>query len=102
LCVYDDWNNFADVQNYTTESPGFRYFSVHAEKSYLQAEFQQDDFLVFGSETKGLGQKFLERVHSSAYRIPIFEPGVRCLNLANAVSVIVYEGLRQTGFLSGR
>jgi tRNA (cytidine/uridine-2'-O-)-methyltransferase len=99
LCVYGDWNNFAYVQNYTTESPGFRYFSVHAEKSYLKAEFQQGDFLVFGSETKGLGQEFLERVRPSAYRIPIFERGVRSLNLANAVSIIVYEGLRQTGLL---
>ena len=34
-----------------------------------------------------------------AYRIPIFEPGVRSLNLSNAVSIVVYEALRQTGAL---
>ena len=36
-----------------------------------------------------------------AGRIPIFEPGVRSLNLANAVSIVVYEALRQTGALAG-
>jgi tRNA (cytidine/uridine-2'-O-)-methyltransferase len=102
LHVYHDWDEFVFVQNQTTDAPVFKYFSVHAEKTYLHAEFRPGDFLVFGSETKGLGREFLEPVRHSTYRIPIFERGVRSLNLANAVSIIVYEGLRQTGLLSDR
>jgi tRNA (cytidine/uridine-2'-O-)-methyltransferase len=101
LRVYQDWDEFAVIQQERTSSSNFKYFSTHAEKTHLQAEFRRDDFLVFGSETKGLGREFLESRRQSAYRIPIFERSVRSLNLANAVSIIVYEALRQTGLLSG-
>jgi tRNA (cytidine/uridine-2'-O-)-methyltransferase len=76
-----------------------RYFSARAKRSYVEAEYAPGDFLVFGSETRGLGEEFLRPRMDSAYRIPIFEPGVRSLNLANAVSIVVYEALRQTGQL---
>jgi tRNA (cytidine/uridine-2'-O-)-methyltransferase len=72
---------------------------VHAERSYHRAAYRGGDFLVFGSETKGLGTAFLEGRREYVYRIPLFEPGVRSLNLANAVSIALYEGLRQTGRL---
>ena len=101
LRVYQDWDEFAVIQQERTSSSNFKYFSTHAEKTHLQADFRRDNFLIFGSETKGLGRKFLESRRQSAYRIPIFERSVRSLNLANAVSIIVYEALRQTGLLSG-
>jgi len=101
LRVYQDWDEFALVHRAATESPNFKCFSTHAERTYLRAEFHAEDFLVFGSETGGLEREFLEARRESAYRIPIFERGVRSLNLANAVSIVVYEGLRQTGLLSG-
>ena len=77
-----------------------RYFSARAKRSYLEAEYAPGDFLVFGSETKGLGKEFLRTRTEATYRIPIFEPGVRSLNLANAVSIVLYEALRRTGRLS--
>jgi tRNA (cytidine/uridine-2'-O-)-methyltransferase len=101
LRVYREWDEFAVIQQETILSLTFKYFSAHADRSYLKAEFRADDFLVFGSETRGLGREFLARRRQSAYRIPILERGVRSLNLANAVSIVVYEGLRQTGLLSG-
>jgi len=100
LRVYRDWDEFS-VAHQEAATNRFKYFSTHAEKTYLQADFRADDLLVFGSETKGLGREFLESRRKSSYRIPIFERGVRSLNLANAVSIVVYEGLRQTGLLSG-
>ena len=68
--------------------------------SYLNAQYTRGDFLFFGGETKGLGKEFLSERTDRAYRIPIFEAGVRSLNLSNAVSIVVYEALRQTGALS--
>jgi tRNA (cytidine/uridine-2'-O-)-methyltransferase len=47
-----------------------------------------------------LGEEFMRTRSEAAYRIPIFEPGVRSLNLANAVSIVLYEALRQSGGLS--
>jgi tRNA (cytidine/uridine-2'-O-)-methyltransferase len=101
LRVYQDWSEFAAVQPEATLSPSFKFFSVHAERTYLDAKFHRADYLVFGSETKGLGREFLEPRRQSVHRIPIFERGVRSLNLANAVSIVVYEALRQTGQLNG-
>lgn len=99
LRVYQDWDEFAVVQGEAAGAANFKFFSVHAQKNYLQADFRLDDFLIFGSETKGLGRDFLRPRLQSAYRIPIFEPGVRSLNLANAASIVVYEALRQAKLL---
>ncbi len=95
LRVYPAWTDF-DAVFATEQSPNFKYFSARAEKSYLKAKYQPGDFLVFGSETKGLGAEFLRTRQAASYRIPIFEPGVRSLNLANAVSIVLYEALRQS------
>lgn len=70
------------------------YFSSHANKSYLDVPFEDDLFLVFGKESVGLSQKIIDDNSDKAYQIPIYSSHVRSLNLANAVSVVVYEGLR--------
>jgi tRNA (cytidine/uridine-2'-O-)-methyltransferase len=100
LRTYAGWAEFDAIFD-SARSRRFKYFSTHAEKSYLEAEYGSGDFLVFGSETKGLGAEFLSTRREASYRIPIFEPGVRSLNLANAVSIVAYEALRQMGLLEG-
>jgi tRNA (cytidine/uridine-2'-O-)-methyltransferase len=100
LRVYQDWDEFAVLHDEATCTVRFKYFSAHAQKNYLQAGFRRGDFLIFGSETRGLGREFLQPRLQSAYRIPIFEEGVRSLNLANAASIVVYEALRQTDLLN--
>jgi len=96
LRTYKDWDEFAAA--YPNPS-GAKYFSTHAKKTYLDAGYARGDFLFFGCETKGLGRDFVAERIDRAYRIPIFEPGVRSLNLSNAVSIVVYEALRQTDLL---
>jgi len=96
--TYDGWDQFGAIHQ-SAEPSRFKYFSVHAQASYHRAVYAAGDFLVFGSETKGLGAAFLAERRDYAYRIPLFEPGVRSLNLANAVSIVLYEGLRQIGRL---
>ena len=54
-------------------------------------------WLLFGKETKGLPEALLESDPERAVRIPM-RPGARCLNLSNAVAVVVYEVLRQRDF----
>lgn len=75
------------------------YLSKFGERSYTSAEFSQGDALVFGSETKGLGEEFLRSVpQDQVLKIPINTSFVRSLNLSNAVSITLYEGLRQQNF----
>ena len=97
LRTYEGWEQFCAIHR---EPTGPKFFSTHADKSYLDAHYARSDFLFFGSETAGLGRDFVAERIDRAYRIPIFEPGVRSLNLSNAVSIVVYEALRQTGALS--
>jgi tRNA (cytidine/uridine-2'-O-)-methyltransferase len=100
LCNYAEWAAF-DTLYHSGEATNFKYFSARAKRSYLEAEYRFGDFLVFGSETKGLGADFLAARGDTTYRIPIFEPRVRSLNLSNAVAIVLYEALRQIGLLSG-
>jgi tRNA (cytidine/uridine-2'-O-)-methyltransferase len=71
-------------------------FSKFGERLYTTAEFGPNDALVFGSETKGLGEEFLSHYPSSQIlRIPIVTDYVRSLNLSNAVAIALYEARRQ-------
>lgn len=71
-------------------------FSKFGDRLYTTADFDHDDALVFGSETKGLGQDFLSGFPSEQIlRIPIITDYVRSLNLSNAVSIALYEARRQ-------
>ena len=97
LRTYAGWDEFTATIN--SGGAHLKYFSARAKRSYIEADYAPGDFLFFGSETKGLGKEFLRARMEAAYRIPIFEPGVRSLNLANAVSIVLYEALRQAGRL---
>lgn len=72
------------------------FFSKKASTSYLEACFEGNELLVFGSETSGLSEDILGHYSDRAFRIPILHHAVRSLNLANAVAIVVYEALRQT------
>ena len=53
--------------------------------------------LVFGAESRGLPQSIRDEHPDAIHTIPIMSPHVRSLNLANAVAIVLYEGLRQLG-----
>jgi len=72
-------------------------FSKKAERSYTTAQYRDEDYLVFGPETRGLPEAMLIANGTQSFRIPMMESGVRSLNLSNAVSIVLYEGLRQLG-----
>lgn len=76
------------------------FFSKKADQSYLEANFRGDEKLIFGSETEGLSRLIRDRYAERCFRIPMLHPAVRSLNLANAVSIVLYEGLRQSGAIS--
>lgn len=63
---------------------------------YTEFEFQANDAIIFGSETKGLPQTLLEKIAHQVY-IPM-KPQSRSLNLSNSVAVVAYEAWRQLGF----
>lgn len=93
LTVHEDWASYASEERIGRAVA----LSARAGKSYIGCEYRPDDRLFFGSETKGLGAAALAAFGEDVYTIPIEEPGVRSLNLSNAVSIVVYEARRQLG-----
>ena len=91
--LHDSWEDFLRKH----DGSHLLYFSKRAAQSYPQARYQEGDFLVFGPETSGLPQELLDGNADRAYRIPMMGQGVRSLNLSNAVSIVLYEALRQLG-----
>ena len=75
----------------------FVYLSTKAERSYTDWEFQNNDCLVFGRETRGLPETLLRENWDRCLVIPMLNSRVRSLNLATAVGIVLYEALRQLG-----
>jgi tRNA (cytidine/uridine-2'-O-)-methyltransferase len=71
------------------------YFSSHGEKAHWDIQFEDNLFLVFGKESNGLPESITRKFKEDTYKIPLYSKHIRSLNLANAVSVVVYEGLRK-------
>ena len=74
----------------------FLYFSTKAERGFWDWHFEGDDCLVFGPETRGLPAPLLKDNWERCLKIPMFNPKVRSLNLANSVAIALYEAIRQT------
>ena len=79
----------------------FLYFTTKAQQSFLDWTFDGNDCLVFGRETRGLPEDLLSRNWERCLTIPMLNPNVRSLNLANSVAIVLYEALRQTLAFSG-
>ncbi|EAR00768.1 tRNA (cytidine(34)-2'-O)-methyltransferase [Maribacter sp. HTCC2170] len=73
------------------------YFSSHGEKNHWSIDYKDDMYLIFGKESVGLPKEILQNNSDKLYKIPLFSSKIRSLNLANAVGVTIYEGLRQLG-----
>lgn len=75
----------------------FFFFSSKTNQSYTDCKYGPDDWLIFGSETSGLPDAYLQKWPDRFVTIPM-KPQVRCLNLATSVGIGVYEAWRQQGF----
>ena len=91
VSIYDSVEKFFA----THKDKRFVFLSSHGKKVHWDIDFEDDLFLIFGKESIGLPKKMLEDHSQDSYKIPLFSEHIRSLNLANAVSIVVYEGLKQ-------
>ncbi len=75
----------------------FYYFTTKGEIAHSDMKYENNAFLVFGKETKGLPEELLKENHDTCVRLPM-RGIIRSLNLSNAVCVGTYEVLRQWGY----
>lgn len=92
LSEYDDWESFLSARNPPRES--LYFFEEHGAQSVYAPEYQQDAYLVFGCESKGLPTSLLEGMEDRIFSLPMRNPLVRSLNLANVATAVVYQAMR--------
>lgn len=94
--VHLDVTEYQNVAEWKAQIPDLsRVFlmSSHAEKSYLENDFQDGDWLVFGKESKGLSEAVLNEFPNHL-TIPM-SPLIRSFNIANSVAFVIGEARRQ-------
>ena len=98
---YHEWADVSvhpDLASACNRAGNIYAVSTRGTRSYTDAHLQSGDTLVFGPETRGLPQDYLDTLDQNRIlRIPMLANS-RSLNLSNAVAVLVYEGLRQNNF----
>ena len=95
---YVNWNEFR------SQHPEMRIwaFSTRGRRRHNEADFCQDDGLLFGPETRGLPTEVLaETGQDYCLRLPMADAS-RSLNLSNTVAVGLYEAWRQLDFRGGK
>jgi tRNA (cytidine/uridine-2'-O-)-methyltransferase len=87
------WDSFHALQR--AQPPGTRYFflTTHSKRPYYNVKFHENDFLVFGRETKGLPKDLLAANVQTSITIPMHS--TRSLNLATVVAIVLFEAERQ-------
>ncbi len=92
--------NFAEfIEKNLTDRQNVKLWmaTTKAKNVYTQAEFGENDYLMFGKESAGIPEEILVDYEQTCIRIPMLD-AIRSLNLSNSVSIVLYEALRQQNF----
>ncbi|MGJ8597446.1 tRNA (cytidine(34)-2'-O)-methyltransferase [Sulfitobacter sp.] len=92
LCEYDTWEAFVAARQPARDHMYF--FEEHGAQSIYEPEFQKDAYLVFGCESAGLPRSILDGMDDRVFHLPMLNPKVRSLNLANVATAVVYQAMR--------
>ena len=88
------WNSFNEFLKAHPINNNSHLATTKTNNLYFNAKFKRGDYLIFGSETKGLREDILLKHKSRCITIPMGEGG-RSLNLGISVGIVAYEALRQ-------
>ena len=89
------WADLPELWRHAGEEARFWYLTTKATRPYWEESFRPNDYLVFGRETKGLPEPLLAANRERILTIPMQNDSTRSLNLATAVAIVLYEGMRQ-------
>lgn len=89
--VYKDFDEFLQK---IPPTPNLLFFSTKGTKTFWDANYDKNCYLIFGSEGKGLPKSFYTKYKNQLYKIP--QTGkVRSLNLSTSVGIVLFEAIRQ-------
>jgi tRNA (cytidine/uridine-2'-O-)-methyltransferase len=89
LWVHPSWRHFREA----ISRDRCYYFSAHGARNFWDAQVPDGAVLVFGSESRGMPQRILEKHPERVFKIPMTGP-VRSLNLATAVGIVLYDVIK--------
>lgn len=92
LSEYDSWQDFLKARRPEPEQMFF--FEEHGARTFYEADYKQDGYLVFGCESKGLPPEILNGMEQQTYNLPMLDRRVRSLNLANVATAVIYQAMR--------
>jgi len=93
-------NIYKNIDDFSKKNKFKRFFLVtkYGKERYDRQNYQIGDCFIFGSEISGLSDSIYEKyIHSPKISIPM-KPNNRSINLANAVSICIYEAWKQNNF----
>ena len=93
------WSTWAVFEQSLPAGARAWFIESGGPRHYAAVRYGPDDYLVFGRETAGLPKSLLAERPDTWVRIPMFHSQVRSLNLSNCVALVLYEALRQHGFV---
>ena len=83
---WTQWSNWPSFSSHLKSTARLWFIESNGPKHYAEVEYQSEDYLIFGKETKGLPYTLLEDYRDQWLRIPMFNAKTRSLNLSNCVS----------------
>ncbi len=92
LTEFESWQSFLDDRKPPRES--LYFFEEHGAQSIYDPDYQQDGYLVFGCESKGLPPEILHGKDDRVFSLPMLDSRVRSLNLANVATAVIYQAMR--------
>ena len=95
VIVYEDLNEFKDK----TIGKNIYLVTTKAKNVYSEVKYKDEDYLVFGPETRGIPESYILDNLDNSVRIPM-NYNLRSLNLSNSVAIVAYEAMRQLDFLN--
>jgi len=94
-CLKLNYHECLEQLMHSATSGLFYFLSTKARRLYTEVRYSWEDYLVLGSETKGLPRELIELNAETSVRIPMWGAKPRCHNLSNAAAIVLYEALRQ-------
>lgn len=94
-----DVTTYINYEDFLEKNPGTKIYmaTTKGQHVYSDVKFEPDCYIMFGKESAGIPEEILLEHPNEAIRIPMMGE-TRSLNLANSVSIVLYEALRQNGF----
>lgn len=88
------WESIDDFMNAHPTRDRFFFATTKTDRPYFEMDFQEGDYLLFGSETSGIPAEILNAFPEQTMTIPMTKEG-RSLNLAISSGIILYEAIKQ-------